>query len=145
MGAEILPWFTEAKTGRKVDQPELGKMLHLAKVAGATLVIAKPDRLSRHAVVLLALRDSWVQFLPVDMPKSNVLAVGIMVLSAQAEREAIFRTTKEALAFTKAHGVKLGNRNGAASLGQARKGGAALRAAGQAKRLAGMPETGSHW
>ena len=52
-----------------------------------------------------------------------------MALVAQAEREAISRRTKEALAVAKARGVRLGNPNGAASLKRAGKGGGALRAA----------------
>ena len=128
-GAEVLARFTEVESGRKANRPELTKALHLAKVTGATLVIAKLDRLSRNAAFLLALRDSGVRFVAVDMPEANDLTVGIMALVAQAEREAISRRTKEALAVAKARGVKLGNLNGAASLRRAGKGGLALRAA----------------
>lgn len=128
-GAEVLARFTEVESGRKADRPELAKALHLAKVTGATLVIAKLDRLSRNAAFLLALRDSGVRFVAVDMPEANDLTVGIMALVAQAEREAISRRTKEALAVAKARGVKLGNPNGAESLRRAGKGGTALRAA----------------
>jgi len=127
-GAEVLARFTEVESGRKADRPELAKALHHAKVTGATLVIAKLDRLSRNAAFLLALRDSGVKFVAVDMPEANDLTVGIMALVAEAEREAISRRTKEALASVKARGVKLGNPNGAASLRRAGKGGAALRA-----------------
>lgn len=88
-GAEVLARFTEVESGRKADRPELAKALHLAKVTGATLVIAKLDRLSRNASFLLALRDSGVRFVAVDMPEANDLTVGIMALVAQTEREAI--------------------------------------------------------
>ena len=135
-GAEVLARFTEVESGRKADRPELLKALHLAKVTGATLVIAKLDRLSRNAAFLLALRDSGVRFVAVDMPEANDLTVGIMALVAQAEREAISRRTKEALAVAKARGVKLGNPHGAASLRRAGKGGAALRAAVSANAAA---------
>ncbi|WP_324754012.1 recombinase family protein [Roseovarius sp. Pro17] len=126
-GADVIGRFTEVESGGKDARPELAKALHLAKLTGATLVIAKLDRLSRNAVFLLTLRDSGVRFLAVDMPEANDLTVGIMALVAQQEREAISRRTKEALAAAKARGVTLGNPNGAAALKRAGKGGEALR------------------
>jgi DNA invertase Pin-like site-specific DNA recombinase len=128
-GAEVIGRFTEVESGRNPDRPELGKAIQLARLTGATLVIAKLDRLSRNAAFLLTLRDSGVRFLAVDMPEANDLTVGIMALVAQQEREAISRRTKEALAVAKARGVNLGNPNGAAALRRAGKGGEALRAA----------------
>ncbi|SLN75355.1 recombinase family protein [Roseisalinus antarcticus] len=126
-GAVVLDRFTEVESGKVADRPELTKALHLAKVTGATLVIAKLDRLSHNAAFLLTLQGSGVRFLACDMPEANDLTVGIMALVAQQEREAISRRTREALAVAKARGVKLGNPNGAAALQRAGKGGAALR------------------
>jgi DNA invertase Pin-like site-specific DNA recombinase len=123
--AEVVASFTEVESGRNNRRPELGKALHLAKVTGATLLIAKLDRLSRNAVFLLTLRDSGVKFVAADMPDANDLTVGIMALVAQQEREAISKRTKEALAAAKARGTKLGNPNGAAALRRAGKGNAA--------------------
>ncbi len=128
-GAAILARFTEVESGRNPDRPELARALHLAKVTGATLVIAKLDRLSRNAAFLLALRDSGVRFVAVDLPEANDLTVGIMALVAQQEREAISKRTREALAVAKGRGVRLGNPNGADALRRAGKGGAPLRAA----------------
>ena len=60
--------FVEVESGKKADRPELAKALHLAKVTGSTLVIAKLDRLSRNASFLLSLRDAGVKFVCCDMP-----------------------------------------------------------------------------
>jgi DNA invertase Pin-like site-specific DNA recombinase len=128
-GAEVAGRFTEVESGRRTDRPELDRALTLAKLTGATLVIARLDRLSRNAAFLLTLRDSGVKFLAVDMPEANDLTVGIMALVAEQERAAISRRTKEALAAARARGVKLGNPNGAAALRRAGKGGEALRTA----------------
>jgi DNA invertase Pin-like site-specific DNA recombinase len=118
----VIETFTEVESGKVNARPELGKALHLAKVTGSTLVIAKLDRLSRNAAFLLALRDSGVRFVAADMPDANDLTVGIMALVAQQEREAISKRTKEALAAAKARGVRLGNPNGASALLRANTG-----------------------
>ena len=128
-GAAVIGRFTEVESGKLAERPELAKALHLAKVTGATLLIAKLDRLSRNAAFLLTLRDSGVRFVAADMPEANDLTVGIMALVAEQEREAISRRTREALAAARARGVRLGNRNGAAALRRAGKGGAPLREA----------------
>src|SRR5437868_4979419 len=113
MQAKVGKEFVEVESGKLNARPELGAALHLAKVTGSVLVIAKLDRLSRNAAFLLALRDSGVQFIAADMPDANNLTVGIMALVAQQEREAISKRTKEALQAAKKRGKVLGNPNGA--------------------------------
>jgi DNA invertase Pin-like site-specific DNA recombinase len=136
-GATITKTFTEVETGKLNTRPELTKALHLAKVTGATLVIAKLDRLSRNAAFLMALQDAGVKFIAADMPQANNLTIGIMALVAQQEAEAISRRTKEALQQAKERlakeGRRLGNPNGAAALLRAAKGNTAAVSAIKAK------------
>lgn len=121
--ASIVKEFLEVESGKKAsNRPELAAALHLAKVTGSVLVIAKLDRLSRNAAFLLTLKDSGVKFVAADMPDANDLTVGVMALVAQQEREAISKRTTDALKAAKARGTKLGNPNGAAALQRAAKG-----------------------
>jgi DNA invertase Pin-like site-specific DNA recombinase len=113
---ELLAEYTETESGKKNDRPKLAKALEHCKLTGATLVIAKLDRLSRNAHFLLGLQEAGVKFVAVDMPTANELTVGIMALVAQEERKAISARTKAALAAAKERGVKLGCPNGAAHL-----------------------------
>ena len=132
VGGTITATFTEVESGKANDRPQLVQALHLAKVTGATLVIAKLDRLSRNAAFLLTLRDSGVRFVAADMPEACNLTVGVMALVAQQEREAISRRTREALQAAKARGQRLGNPNGASALRRAAKGNMASRQMAQA-------------
>ena len=122
MSASIINTFTEVETGKLNTRPQLMQALHLAKVTGATLVIAKLDRLSRNAAFLMTLQDAGVKFVAADLPQANNLTIGIMALVAQQEAEAISKRTKEALQAAKARGKVLGNPNGAAALLRAAKG-----------------------
>lgn len=122
MSFSIISTFTEIETGKLNTRPELIKALHLAKVTGATLVIAKLDRLSRNAAFLMTLQDAGVKFVAADLPQANNLTIGIMALVAQQEAEAISKRTKEALQAAKRRGKVLGNPNGAAALLKAARG-----------------------
>lgn len=122
VGGVIAKEFLEVESGKVNERIELKNALHLAKVTGAVLVIAKLDRLSRNAAFLLTLRDSGVKFIAADMPEANELTIGILALMAQHEREAISKRTKDALAEAKKRGTVLGNPNGARALLKAAKG-----------------------
>ena len=127
--------YKEQESGKRNDRPELAKALHHAKVSGATLVIAKLDRLSRNVAFLAQLQEAGVDFVAADMPDANELTIHIMAAMAQAERKAISKRTKEALAAAKARGTKLGNPMGAKAFG-GYKGNAAAVAAIKAKASA---------
>lgn len=116
-GWDELQAFEDKESGKRDDRPELIRALHLAKVTGATLVIAKLDRLSRNMAFLATLQDAGTKFIAADMPEANELTIHIMAAMAQAERKAISIRTKEALAAAKARGQKLGNPMGARAFG----------------------------
>jgi DNA invertase Pin-like site-specific DNA recombinase len=84
----------EVESGKHADRPELRNALEACKAYGATLVIAKLDRLSRDAHFLLGLQKAGVKFVAADMPEANEMVVGIMALVAQAERRMISERTK---------------------------------------------------
>src|SRR5207302_4778026 len=151
--ARVVGTFTEIESGKNNERPQLTAALHHARVTGATLVIAKLDRLSRNAAFLLTLRDSGVKFVAADLPDANDLTVGILAVVAQQEREAISQRTKDALKVARSriarsgqrrhpHVKRLGNPNGAAAIRRAGKGNGAacakvrIRAEQHAKDLA---------
>ena len=106
---ELVAEFTEVESGKRHEnRPKLQEALELCKLTGATLIVAKLDRLSRDAAFLLTLQNAGARFVCADMPDANSLTVGIMALVAQQEREAISTRTKAALAAAKARGTKLG-------------------------------------
>jgi DNA invertase Pin-like site-specific DNA recombinase len=134
-GCNPLGEYIEVESGKRDDRPELAKALHHAKVTGATLVIAKLDRLSRNLAFLATLQDAGTKFVAADMPEATELTIHIMAAMAQAERKAISKRTKEALAAAKARGQRLGNPMGAKAFGSYRGNKAAVDAI-KAKSLA---------
>ena len=104
--------FVEVESGKRDDRPQLVAAMALCRVHGATLVIAKLDRLSRDAAFLMGLQKAGVRFVAADMPEANEMVVGIMALMAQHERKAIGTRTKAALAEAKKRGVVMGGFRG---------------------------------
>jgi len=107
-GAELAS-FTEVESGKINERPQLQAALLRCRQTGATLLVAKLDRLSRNASFLLSLRDSGAKFQALDIPEANTLTLGILAVLAQHEREIISARTRAALAARKARGLPLGN------------------------------------
>ena len=114
--AEWIAEFCEVESGKRNARPQLSAALAKAAAYGATLLIAKLDRLSRDAHFLIGLERAGVDFVACDNPQANRLTIGILALVAEQERDAISQRTKAALAAARARGVRLGNPNGAAHL-----------------------------
>lgn len=104
--------FTDVESGKHDDRPQLQKAMGMARLTGATLLIAKLDRLSRDAHFLLGLEKAGIEFIACDMPNANRLTVRLMAVIAQEEREMIAARTKTALAAAKARGRTLGGWRG---------------------------------
>ncbi|MBP0465861.1 recombinase family protein [Roseomonas sp. PWR1] len=111
----LTPTFVEVESGRRNDRPELAKALAKCRATGATLLVAKLDRLARNARFLLSVvegtGDAGVVFL--DLPTIPPGPVGKFLLTqmaAVAELEAglIGQRTRAALAAAKARGQTLG-------------------------------------
>lgn len=111
VGGEVLESFTDIETGKHEQRKQLQAALKKCRLTGATLLIAKLDRLSRNAPFLMTLQDSSLDFVCADMPEANRLTIGMMALMADYERQLISERTKAALKAAKARGVKLGNPN----------------------------------
>jgi len=106
-GDTLIAEYTEVESGRKIDRPQLASAVKAAKKSGATLLVAKLDRLSRNTIQVLQL-ISQVPFICVEQPGLNRMSIGILALVAEAEVEMISARIKSALAQAKLRGTVLG-------------------------------------
>jgi DNA invertase Pin-like site-specific DNA recombinase len=119
--AKVVAEFTEVESGKRhTNRPELAAAIARAKKAGATLVIAKLDRLARNVHFISGLMEAAADFVACDMPHANRLTIHILAALAEHEREMISARTVAALEQVKARGTKLGNPRWAESIEAAR-------------------------
>ncbi len=112
----LVPTYVEVESGKRSDRPELAKALTHAKLTGATLLVAKLDRLTRNVAFLKTIQAGGVEVKFCDAPELNGPTGDFMVnmLASAAEFEAgmISQRTKDALRAAKERGVQLGGYRG---------------------------------
>ncbi len=101
--------FIEVESGRKSNRPKLKEALDLCRKTGATLIVAKLDRLARNVSFLSSLLENDVEIVFCDFPQANKMVLHILAAISQYEAELIATRTRQALAAKKARGSKLGN------------------------------------
>lgn len=115
-GGSLVGEFTEVETGKGANaldrRPELRAALAACRKAGATLILAKLDRLARNVHFVSGLIESGVDFIAADMPKANKVMIQMHAVMSEWERDQISERTKAALAAAKARGVRLGAKGG---------------------------------
>ncbi|MFD0858721.1 recombinase family protein [Roseovarius aquimarinus] len=107
-GGELLNEFTEVESGKVKNRPELGAAIEVCRQVGATLLIAKLDRLARNVAFIANLIESGVKFTAIDMPNADRFMLHVYAAMGEEEGRRISERTKAALASAKARGVKLG-------------------------------------
>jgi len=115
IGGQDCQSFIEVESGSNRNRPELNKALAACRATGATLVVAKLDRLARDELLILTIIESGTLVKFVDMPELDTdspigrFMVNQVSAVAALERRLISKRTKEALAAAKARGTKLGS------------------------------------
>lgn len=109
---ELLGEFTETESGKGSNalerRPQLRDAMTMAKKHGATVVIAKLDRLARNVHFISGLIEQKVEFVAADMPSASKEMINIHAVMSEWERDQISRRTKLALAEAKKNGRLLG-------------------------------------
>lgn len=108
----LAPPYVEVESGKNSDRPKLRAALDHCRKTGATLLIARLDRLARSVRFISALMEEGIPFLACDMPNATPFMLHVYAAVAEEEARAISRRTKVALAAAKARGVVLGGDRG---------------------------------
>lgn len=108
----VVEEFLEVETGKGSNalekRPQLRLALERCRKTGATLLIAKLDRLARNVHFVSGLIETGVDFVAADMPHANKVMIQMHSVMSEWERDQISERTKAALAAAKARGVELG-------------------------------------
>jgi DNA invertase Pin-like site-specific DNA recombinase len=113
---DLVDEYTETESGKRSDRhrPQLRAALERCRREGATLIVAKIDRLTRNLGFLTKVTDSGVPMVACDVPNlgnpaQNKFLLQLMANVAEYEGALISERTKAALAAAKKRGVVLGS------------------------------------
>jgi DNA invertase Pin-like site-specific DNA recombinase len=109
-GGVLLAEYREAESGTRADRPALQQALDHCRQTGATLLIAKLDRLARNVHFISGLMESKVRFVACDMPTVEPFMLHVQAAFGEEEARRISRRTREALAARLARGLPLGEK-----------------------------------
>lgn len=105
----VLAEYRDIESGKThTNRPGLQDAMQHCQRTGATLIIAKLDRLSRNAHFLAGLMESGIDFTACDMPVANKFTIRILAAVAEHERNIISQRAKDACAARFAREKKLG-------------------------------------
>lgn len=110
---QVIETFVDVRSGKGslTDRPTLKAAVELCKQTGATLLVAKVDRLSRD-VECVAHIIKHVDVRIACLPFADNFQIHLYAALGQQEREFISQRTKAALQAAKARGVVLGGYKG---------------------------------
>ena len=127
-GGTIIAALSEKASGKNLNRPVLKQALDMCRQSGATLIVAKLDRLSRDVADIFTIRKrKGLDMVVCDIDASDTMMLGIFATLAEKERQLISTRTREALAALKEQGKQLGNPNAGAQLREVNRQGAAKR------------------
>lgn len=112
---EVIEWFTEVESGKRVSdtlskRPQLAAALAAAEMVHGPVIVAKLDRLSRDVHFISGLMVHRVEFIACELGRqSDPFMLHLFAALAEKERALISERTTAALKALKARGVKLGS------------------------------------
>ena len=113
-GGTIIAALSEKASGKNLNRPVLKQALDMCRQSGATLIVAKLDRLSRDVADIFTIRKrKGLDMVVCDCNANDTMMLGIFAVLAEKERQLISTRTREALAALKEQGKRLGNPNAA--------------------------------
>ena len=127
-GGNVIATLREKASGKNLNRPVLKQALDMCRQTGATLIVAKLDRLSRDVADIFTIRKrKGLELAVCNCDASDTMMLGIFATLAEKERQLISTRTREALAALKEQGKQLGNPNAGAQLREVNRQGAAKR------------------